>query len=97
MNPCLQGTTDINSLEAGWEFVDEAKIIVYGAVDPAPTIKEKFDELILAVTSLDVKVFKNEFVKKNVFLKKQLRLNIRNAKWFFTSRPEKIRGQSSQE
>jgi len=31
--PLPEGTTDINILEAGWGYVDQAKIIVYGAID----------------------------------------------------------------
>jgi hypothetical protein len=31
--PLPSGTTDINILEAGWAYVDQKKIIVYGAID----------------------------------------------------------------
>ncbi|MDY6838716.1 MAG: GEGP motif-containing diheme protein [Thermodesulfobacteriota bacterium] len=33
VEPLPEGTTDINKLEAGWGYVDQAKIIVYGAID----------------------------------------------------------------
>jgi hypothetical protein len=33
VEPLPQGTTDINVLEAGWSYVDQGKIIVYGAID----------------------------------------------------------------
>lgn len=33
VEPLPEGTTDIDPLEAGWEFVDEGKIIVYGAIE----------------------------------------------------------------
>ncbi len=83
VEPLPQGTTDINTLEAGWDFVDEAKIIFYGAIDPAPTIKVKFNELLASIQALDVKAFKDPF------LKGQLRVNVRNAKWFFDTSQEK--------
>jgi hypothetical protein len=31
--PLPAGTTDINILEAGWAYVDQGKIVVYGAID----------------------------------------------------------------
>jgi len=33
VNPLPEGTTDINVLEAGWSYIDQEKIIVYGAID----------------------------------------------------------------
>ena len=33
VEPLPEGTTDINILEAGWNYVDEEKIIIYGAID----------------------------------------------------------------
>ena len=33
VEPLPEGTTDINVLEAGWNYVDEGKILVYGALD----------------------------------------------------------------
>ena len=33
VEPLPEGTTDINVLEAGWNYVDEGKIIIYGAID----------------------------------------------------------------
>ena len=33
VEPLPAGTTDIDVLEAGWDYVDQAKIIVYGAID----------------------------------------------------------------
>lgn len=32
VEPLPEGTTDINVLEAGWNYVDEEKVIVYGAI-----------------------------------------------------------------
>jgi hypothetical protein len=33
VEPLPAGTTDINILEAGWTYVDQKKIVVYGAID----------------------------------------------------------------
>ena len=33
IEPLPEGTTDIDLLEAGWSYVDQKKIIVYGAID----------------------------------------------------------------
>jgi hypothetical protein len=32
VEPLPEGTTDINLLEAGWDFIDQEKIIIYGAI-----------------------------------------------------------------
>jgi len=36
VEPLPEGTTDIDILEAGWNYVDEGKIIIYGAIDGTP-------------------------------------------------------------
>ena len=46
VEPLPPGTTDIDTLEAGWKYMDEARIVVYGAVDPVPTIMGKMDDLL---------------------------------------------------
>ena len=79
IDPLPEGTTDIDTLEAGWDFVDQGKIVFYGAIDPSPSIKQKLNKLITEIETLDPGVFKNKL------LKRQLRLNVRNALWFFTS------------
>ena len=33
VEPLPEGTTDIDLLEAGWQYVDEQKIIIYGAIE----------------------------------------------------------------
>ncbi|MGA1867848.1 MAG: GEGP motif-containing diheme protein [bacterium] len=33
VEPLPQGTTDIDLLEAGWRYVDEEKVIIYGAIE----------------------------------------------------------------
>lgn len=35
VEPLPQGTTDINVLEAGWRYIDQEKIIIYGSIDGA--------------------------------------------------------------
>ena len=37
VEPLPAGTTDIDVLEAGWSYVDQGKIIVYGAIDGTDT------------------------------------------------------------
>jgi len=32
VDPLPLGTTDINTLEAGWSYIDQAKLVIYGAV-----------------------------------------------------------------
>jgi hypothetical protein len=76
VEPLPDGTTDINTLEAGWEYVDEAKIVVYGAIDPLPTILSKMDALLATLKSSSWKSFKNPIYQKilliEVSLAKQL-------------------------
>ena len=36
VEPLPEGTTDIDVLEAGWQYVDEEKIVVYGAITETP-------------------------------------------------------------
>jgi hypothetical protein len=36
VEPLPEGTTDIDLLEAGWQFVEEGKIIIYGAIRELP-------------------------------------------------------------
>ena len=45
VEPLPSGTTDINTLEAGWNYVEGRQIIIYGAINPLPTIIEKLDRL----------------------------------------------------
>ena len=34
VEPLPEGTTDINVMEAGWDYVDNGNIIIYGAINP---------------------------------------------------------------
>jgi hypothetical protein len=76
VEPLPEGTTDINTLETGWKYVDEGKIVVYGAIDPLPTILGKMDALLATLKSSSWKSFKNPICQKilliEVSLAKQL-------------------------
>lgn len=52
VEPLPAGTTDIDTLEAGWEYVRDGKIVVYGAIDPIPTVLAKTADLREFVLSL---------------------------------------------
>jgi hypothetical protein len=58
VEPLPEDTTDIDTMEAGWDFVDQAKIIVYGAIDPTDTIQQKLAELIATLSDMDGDSFK---------------------------------------
>lgn len=53
VEPLPEGTTDIDLLEAGWGYVDQAKIIVYGAIDPMPTALAKLDQMAEEIQAID--------------------------------------------
>lgn len=57
VDPLPEGTTDIDTAEAGWDYVDRKKIVVYGAIDPLPTIEEKLGVLRDSLKSLERKDF----------------------------------------
>lgn len=63
VEPLPEGTTDIDIMEAGWNFVDGKKLIVYGAVDPLPTVKEKMKGFIGTLCALDKDAFKSPLFK----------------------------------
>lgn len=63
VDPLPEGTTDIDTLEAGWNFVEEGKIIVYGAVDPLPSINSKMDALCKHLCTEDGGNFKHHILK----------------------------------
>ena len=77
--PLPAGTTDINTLEAGWPYVDEQKIVIYGSIDPYPVdnLNRSLDSLIDAITSqrdaaFRVKSSKIALVNKIEAIKKQV-------------------------
>ena len=57
VEPLPAGTTDINTLEAGWPYIDEDKIVVYGAINPLDNIKDQLTKLIADVNALSRKEF----------------------------------------
>ncbi|MEM5788075.1 MAG: GEGP motif-containing diheme protein [Syntrophobacteraceae bacterium] len=70
VEPMPAGTTDVDVLEAGWSFVDEKKIIVYGAIDPIPNVNQKLGALRAYLCSLKPGAFKNRVSRQ--FLLRQL-------------------------
>lgn len=64
VEPLPAGTTDIDLYEAGWKYVDEGKIVVYGAIHPGPTIIFKLDALIETLDSCGAKTYKSLLYKK---------------------------------
>ena len=79
VEPLPAGTTDINTLEAGWPYVDEQKIVVYGSIDPYPmhNLNRSLDALIDAIksqpdTAFKVKSSKKALVNKVEAIKKQV-------------------------
>ncbi|PKN65742.1 MAG: hypothetical protein CVU57_09280 [Deltaproteobacteria bacterium HGW-Deltaproteobacteria-15] len=59
VGPLPAGTTDIDVLEAGWNYIDARKLIIYGAIDPLPTVKEKMRNLVKSLCDLDRDAFKS--------------------------------------
>ena len=53
VGPLPEGTTDIDVLEAGWEYIRDGKVVVYGAIDPIPTVLAKAGDLQEFVYALD--------------------------------------------
>jgi hypothetical protein len=79
VEPLPAGTTDINTLEAGWPYVDEQKIVIYGSIDTnlVDKLKSSLDSLIDTIESLNnsafkVKCSKATLVNKVEAIKKQV-------------------------
>ncbi len=57
VEPLPEGTTDIDILEAGWQYVDEEKVVVYGAIadsnPPVPDIKANGQDGPITVSAGD--------------------------------------------
>jgi len=64
VEPLPAGTTDINTLEAGWNYVDEGKIVVYGAIDPIPTARQKIAELGVFAKGLTSRTLKSRSARR---------------------------------
>lgn len=56
--PLPEGTTDVDTLEAGWPYIDAEKIVVYGSIDPVPNIKEKLSQLMVTLAGMPGSAFK---------------------------------------
>ena len=69
VEPLPEGTTDIDTLEAGWEYVRDGKVVVYGAIDPIPTMAAKIDELQEFVRGLAAGELRSKLLGKAYALK----------------------------
>lgn len=68
VDPLPDGFTDINTLEAGWNYVDENKIVVYGAIDPTFAIFDKFGDLLQVLNKMETIDFKKPGFKYKMIL-----------------------------
>ena len=59
VGPLPAGTTDPDLLEAGWPYADDLnpRVMIYGAIDPVPTIKEKLAGLSSTLWHSDKSTF----------------------------------------
>ncbi len=64
VEPLPAGTTDVDILEAGWNYVDEGKILLYGAIDPLETLLVKLTTLQATLGEMDGAVFKNRSTRQ---------------------------------
>lgn len=69
VEPLPAGTTDIDTMEAGWEYIDQKKIVIFGAIDPIRTVRLKLSDLRKSIRSLDRGDFWHPRLKK-LLLKK---------------------------
>ncbi len=69
VDPLPEGTTDIDSLEAGWNYVQEGKVLIYGAVDPLPSIQAKLEDLVHSLSREPGSSFKHRIFKWALALK----------------------------
>lgn len=71
VEPLPPGTTDINTMEAGWPYVDEKKIIIYGSINPYPVDKlnNSLDSLISAIKLQKGTAFRNKSSQKTLVSK----------------------------
>lgn len=59
VEPLPAGTTDPDLLEAGWPYADDQnpRVMIYGAIDPVPSIKEKLASLSSTLWHSDKSAF----------------------------------------
>jgi hypothetical protein len=69
VEPLPEGTTDIDTMEAGWPYVDTSKIVVYGNINPVPNILEKLWQLHEAIESTPKSAFRLPLNKLSLKLK----------------------------
>jgi hypothetical protein len=67
--PLPEGTTDVDTLEAGWPYIDSEKIVVYGAIDPIPGVKEKLSQLMVIISGLPQTDFKQPSAQEVLYQK----------------------------
>jgi hypothetical protein len=63
VEPLPPGTTDIDTLEAGWNYIDSGNIVVYGAINPLENIKKDLATLLSDVRALPRTSFRKPFEK----------------------------------
>lgn len=78
VDPLPEGTTEINILEAGWDYVDDGKVVIYGAIDPLETLLGKLTDLLQRIKKTDRQLYRDRYFKKQFkryvrLLKKQLK------------------------
>jgi len=69
VEPLPEGTTDIDTLESGWDYIDDEKIVIYGAIDPQRNILEKMDALMIQIKAENKALFKNTATKQQLINK----------------------------
>ncbi len=57
VDPLPEGTTDIDVIEARWNYVDRAKIVVCGGIDPQLNILDKLSATISVIKAADADAF----------------------------------------
>jgi hypothetical protein len=67
-------------MEAGWDYVDSSKIVVYGAIDPIPTAKAKLHALSALVSKLPATSFRGRAVVRRYLASRLTRLEKRLTK-----------------
>jgi hypothetical protein len=69
VEPLPNGTTDVDLLEAGWNYVDEEKVLIYGAIDPMDTVRYRLGKLEKTLNVLDTSIFQPRSAKRTMLRK----------------------------
>ncbi len=72
VDPLPEGTTDIDIFEAGWDYVDEGKIVVYGAIDPKGTVLIKLMDFKALIKNTPGTDFAHNYTKRHLLWKTKL-------------------------